>query len=89
MNFRNQENGENLAFSLTFQFHPILDNYKIRTRANFENLNGKRSTSNNLIHTKRIVPGLKKFYSGHFQNTPNIKTFFGLCCYRDQKVQQK
>ena len=28
-----------------------------------------------MIYAKRIVPGLKRFYSGHFQNTPNIKTF--------------
>ena len=33
--------------------------------------------SNDVIYAKRIVPGLSRFYSGHFQNTPNIKTFFG------------
>ena len=36
-----------------------------------------RSTSNNVIYAERIVPGLNRFYSGHFQNAPNIKTFFG------------
>ena len=30
-----------------------------------------------MIYAERIVPGLNIFYSGHFQNTPNIKTFFG------------
>ena len=30
-----------------------------------------------MIYAKRIVSGLNRFYSGHFQNTPNIKTFFG------------
>ena len=41
MNFSNRENGENLAFREFFHFHPILDYYKIRTTANFENLKGK------------------------------------------------
>ena len=47
MNFSNQENDENLAFSQTFQFLPdfrffyILDYSKIRTMTNFENPNGK------------------------------------------------
>ena len=30
-----------------------------------------------MIYHKSIVPKLNRFYSGHFQNTPNIKTFFG------------
>ena len=30
-----------------------------------------------MIYPKKVVPGLNRFYSGHFQNTPNIKTFFG------------
>ena len=30
-----------------------------------------------MIYAKTIVTGLNKFYRGHFQNTPNIKTFFG------------
>ena len=30
-----------------------------------------------MIFAERIVPGLNRFYSGHFQNTPNIKAFFG------------
>ena len=30
-----------------------------------------------MIYAKTIVPGLNRFYRGHFQNTPNIKTFFG------------
>ena len=25
-----------------------------------------------------IAPGLNRFYSGHFQNTPNIKTFLAM-----------
>ena len=29
-----------------------------------------------MIYAKRIVPGRNRFYSGYFQNTPNIKTFF-------------
>ena len=29
-----------------------------------------------MIYGKTIVPGLNRFYRGHFQNTPNIKTFF-------------
>ena len=30
-----------------------------------------------MICAERIVKGLNRFYSGHFQNTTNIKTFFG------------
>ena len=30
-----------------------------------------------MIYAERIVPRLSKIFSGHFQNTPNIKTFFG------------
>ena len=30
-----------------------------------------------MIYAKRIVLGLNRFYRGHFQNTSNIKTFFG------------
>ena len=30
-----------------------------------------------MIYAKRIVLGLYRFYRTHFQNTPNIKTFFG------------
>ena len=30
-----------------------------------------------MIYAKRIVPGVNRFYSGHFQSTPNVKTFFG------------
>ena len=41
MNFRDHENGENLAFLRIFQFSLILDHYKIRTKTNFENPNGK------------------------------------------------
>ena len=29
-----------------------------------------------MIYTKTIVTGLNRFYRGHFQNAPNIKTFF-------------
>ena len=41
MNFSDHENGENLAFSRIFHVYPILDYYKIRTRTNFENPDGK------------------------------------------------
>ena len=66
-------------FCELFHFYPILDCYKIRARTNFENPNDDCSESafNNVICAKRIVPGLNRFYSGHFQNAPNIKTFFG------------
>ena len=37
----------------------------------------KNLNSNNVSYTKRTVLGLNRFSSGHFQNTPNIKTFFG------------
>ena len=30
-----------------------------------------------MIYAKKIVLGLNRSHSGHFQNTPNIKTFFG------------
>ena len=30
-----------------------------------------------MIYPKRIVPKLNRCYNGHFQNTPNVKTFFG------------
>ena len=30
-----------------------------------------------MIYAKRIVPALNIFYKGHFQDTPNVKTFFG------------
>ena len=81
MNFSNHENGENLAFSPIF---PFLPNFRLLQNQN--ELEGKfrksqrqkfRSTSNNVIYAKRIVPGLSRFYSGHFQNTLDIKTFFG------------
>ena len=39
MNFSNHENSENLTFFA--QFLAILDHYKIKTRTNFENPNGK------------------------------------------------
>ena len=41
MNFSNQENGANLAFSRVFHFYTISDYYKIRTRTNFKTPNGK------------------------------------------------
>ena len=43
MNFNNHENGENLASFVRefFHFYPTLHQYKIRTRTNFENPNGK------------------------------------------------
>ena len=40
-----------------------------------------RSTSNNVIYAKRIVLELNRFYSGHFKNTPNIRTIFGYATY--------
>ena len=42
--------------------------------------------SNNVIYAKRIVTGLNRFYRGHFQNAPNIKTFFG---YASQLTVEK
>ena len=30
-----------------------------------------------MIYAKTIVTGLNRSYRGHFQNSPNIKTFFG------------
>ena len=30
-----------------------------------------------MIYAKRVVPGLNRFYRGHFQDIPNVKTFFG------------
>ena len=62
-----------------FHFYPVLDYYKIRTRTNLENPNGKsfRSASNNVIYSERIFLELNRFHGSHFQNTPNIKTFFG------------
>ena len=30
-----------------------------------------------MIYAKTIVTGPNRFYRGHFQNAPNIKTFFG------------
>ena len=30
-----------------------------------------------MIYAKIIVPGLNRFCRGHFQDTPNVKTFFG------------
>ena len=30
-----------------------------------------------MIYTETIAPRLNRFYRGHFQNTPSIKTFFG------------
>ena len=41
MNFSNNKNGENLAFSELFKLYPILDYSKIRIRTNFEDPNGK------------------------------------------------
>ena len=33
-----------------------------------------------MTYAERIDHGLNRFHNGHFQNTPNIKTFFG-CAY--------
>ena len=41
MNFSNTKIVRIWHFSGFFHFSPILDYYKIRTRTNFENLNGK------------------------------------------------
>ena len=38
-----------------------------------------------MIYAKKIVLGLNRFYRGHFQNTPNIKTFFGYAVVRTFK----
>ena len=71
MNLSNHENDENLAFSQTFQFLP---NFRFLQKSQWQKF---RSTHNNAIYAKKIVPGLNRFCSGHLQNTPNIKTFFG------------
>ena len=47
---------------------------------NFSNReNGEKLAfpQNYVTYSKELVPGLNRFYSGHFQNTPNSKTFFG------------
>ena len=46
VNFRNHENGKKLALSQNFLFYPVLGCYKIRTRTNFKNPNGKSSGLN-------------------------------------------
>ena len=56
-------------------FYPILGYYKIRTRTNFENPNGKRFVVKNCSWAKR-------FHSGHIQNTLNIKTLFAYAKYQ-------
>ena len=78
-------------FCNVFHFYPILAYYKIRTRANFENPNGKkfRSTSDNVIYAERIFPRVNRFYSGHIQNTPNIKTFSGYACFDNRDFKQR
>ena len=61
-------------FCKSFDFYPILDCHKIRTKTSFENPSGK---SYRVIYPKNIAPRSNRFYSGHFQDTLNIKTFFG------------
>ena len=71
VNFSNHENGENLAFSYKFLF---LVSYKIRTRTNFKNFNGK-SLDLHLIMLfiqKKIVFRSNRFYSGNLKNTTNF-----------------
>ena len=41
-----------------------------------------------MIYAKRIVPGLNRFYSGHFQNTPNVN-IFRLCSSSPMKSLEK
>ena len=79
MNFSNYENDENLVFSRIFPFLPNFRLLQNQNQGKFRKPQQQkfRSTSNNVIYAKRFVLGLNRFYSGHFQNTPNIKTFFG------------
>ena len=79
MNFSNHENGKNLAFSRNF---PFLPNFRLLENQNQDKLRKSqylklRSTSNNVIYPKELVPGLNRFYRGHFQNIFNFKTFLG------------
>ena len=78
MNFSNEEYGENMAFfvkcSIFIQFQIIKNQNQDKFRKS--QWQKFRSTSNNVIYAERIVSGLNRFYSDHFQNTPNIKTFF-------------
>ena len=39
-----------------------------------------------MIYAKAVVPGLNRFYRGHFQNTPNIKTDFSAMLDRSVSV---
>ena len=38
------------------------------------------------MYAKTIVTGLNRFYRGHFQNTPNIKTFFGYAVWGKKHI---
>ena len=74
---------------ILFYFYPILDYYKIRTRTNFENPNGKSLDVHliiNVIYAKRIISRLNGIYSGYFQNTPSIKTLFGYVGFKRFKM---
>ena len=79
MIFSDHENGENLAFWRIFPFLPNFRSLQNQNQDKFRKSQRYkfRSTSNNVIYAERIISGLNRFYSGHFQNTPNIETFFG------------
>ena len=64
-------------FRELFNFYPVFDNYEIRTMANFENPNGKSLDLHLIWFMLKNCSRAQEVYSGHFQNTPNIKTFFG------------
>ena len=40
-----------------------------------------------MIYAKTIVTGLNRFYRGHFQNAPNIKTFFGYAWHSSKRTR--
>ena len=76
-----------LEFSRVFQ---LLANFRSLSNQNQDKLRksqGKnfRSTSDNGIYPKKIVPRLNRFYRGHFQNTLNFKTFYGCAPENCQK----
>ena len=51
-------------FCELFNFQPMLDNYKIRTRTNFENR--ESLDPNDVAYPKKIVPASNRIYSAIF-----------------------
>ena len=83
MNSSNHENGEKLAFSKKFSFLLIFRLLSNQNQGKFRKSQWQKSSStfNNMIYPKELVPGLNRFYSGHFQNTINFYTFFRPCFF--------